>query len=131
MEHLPPNEVEHLDELYKRLDTLRAAELEERAQIQKAGSLYAQTDELGSVSPQELDKLIDAANDVLLAHARIGTEMQRVNRRFKDFTPAPDGVSLRRLLGQTGNKPGDAVGEQITREFDALSTDEKTGDHEE
>jgi hypothetical protein len=130
IEHLTQEEVEQFDDLYQRLNNIRAAELQERASVERTGHLYAATDELQHASSEDLNQLIDATNDVLIAHARIGTEMNRLNKRFPEFAPTPADAPLAQILGIKPNRVPDPIMQQIMREFYAISApSEASTDH--
>jgi hypothetical protein len=119
IEHLPQAEVEKFDDIYRRLDQVRAVELVERAAVERAGHLYAATGNLQQSSPADLTQLIDATNDVLVAHARIGWEMRRMNTQLPDFGPGPAEAPLRQLLGMDSTP--DPVADGLRREFIVIS----------
>jgi hypothetical protein len=107
IERLPQAEVEHLDELYKRLDEIRADELAERKLSEDAGGYYSLQPDPSNISPHDLDNLIDLTKQLLIAHARIGLGQRRLGGRFTDFPPAPALEPIDRILSTTPTVPAD------------------------
>jgi hypothetical protein len=81
-------EVEDLNDLYNRLDRIRACELDERDAIEDAKGYLARDPDPSRLRPHELDALIDHATRILVLHDRLGAEMLRLAVRHHDFAPS-------------------------------------------
>ena len=124
IELLPQPEVERLDELYKRLDSVRAKELAERDLAQEAGGYYARQPNISNMEPRDLDKLIDLATQLLITHAKIGTEQLMLTARFHDFPSAPSAKPIREIFsGGRYNPADDAAVHAIDQEFYSITGD--------
>jgi hypothetical protein len=121
IERLPQLEVEGLDELYKRLDLVRADELVERKISEDAGGYYSRHPDLSSIDPRDLDNLIDLATQLLIAHTRIGLEQRRLSARFNDFQPAPGREPIDRILAS--GIPDDPAIKTETQEYFSITAD--------
>jgi hypothetical protein len=125
IERMPPAEVERLDELYQRLEHVRADEVAERAVAEEAGGYFAREADASNLEPRDLDKLIDLATQLLIAHARIGTEQLRLTGRFGDFSPAPKKDAIMTILSGGDGVPADvAAAHAATEEYHSILNDQ-------
>lgn len=131
IELLPQAEVESLDELYKRLDLVRANELAERDLSQEAGGYYARQPDIASLEPRDLDKLIDLATQLLIAHARIGNEQILLTSRFHDFPSAPSAKPIREIFSQEGHysPANDAAHRALAHDFYSILGDRNSASY--
>jgi hypothetical protein len=127
IELLPQLEVERLDELYKRLDRVRFEELAERDLAQQAGGRYTLQPDLANLEPRDLDKLLDLTTQLLITHAKIGSEQNLLTARFHDFPSSPSIQTVRQIFSAGHFDPaGFAANKEINREFYAITGDQSS-----
>jgi hypothetical protein len=123
VEHMPAAEVQGFAEVYTRLATIRADEMEERAALEKARGFIWRDPDPAHLSPAELDKVIDDMTEFLVLHSRTAAEQTRMFRRKPEFAPAPspDDMNATRDFHMSAEQVQAAKeGDRVLKEIDDM-----------
>jgi uncharacterized membrane-anchored protein YhcB (DUF1043 family) len=95
---LPQPEVRAYEELYYHLSVVQASSWERVHSISAARRYTALDADPSDLTPAQITELSGAAEAVLIAHYRLGSDMRNLHEQHIDFAPSPETDELRAIV---------------------------------
>jgi hypothetical protein len=98
---MPQVEVRQDQQLYVQLGVLQASVEDRLRKLEVARRYMALDADPSHLDPQDLREAIHAAEDVLIAHYRLGSDMRNLHSDYSDFHPFPVNNELLGIVHET------------------------------
>lgn len=86
---MPQDEVRKDQALYMQLSVMQVSDAERTRKLESARRYMALDADPSHMNAQDLQEAIHAAEDVIIAEYRLGSDMRNLHQSFPDFAPSP------------------------------------------